>query len=85
MFFKEDGIIQHLNNAKILVQLFTCGAMFEEWMDPNHVQKLSDEDIVKGISGPIKKPYIYNYLLQLFSTMFYPKCQVGVLVQEVFL
>jgi transcription antitermination factor NusG len=53
-FFKEDGIIRRLKDAKILVRFFTYGTMFEEWMDPSDVRKLSGEEILKGLSGPSK-------------------------------
>lgn len=51
-FFKEDGIVRRLKDGKILVRFYTYGAMFEEWMDPSDVRKMSGEEILKGLSGP---------------------------------
>jgi hypothetical protein len=51
-FFKEDGIVRRLKDGKILVRFFTYGTMFEEWMDPSDVRKMSGEEILKGLSGP---------------------------------
>ena len=53
-FFNEDGIIRRLKEGKVLVRFYTYGTMFEEWMDPNDVRKLSNIEILKGLSGPTK-------------------------------
>ena len=51
-FFNEDGIVRRLKDGKILVRLYTYGSMYEEWMDPKDVRKLSSMEILKGLSGP---------------------------------
>ena len=51
-FFKEDGIVRRLKDGKIFVRFYTYGTMFEEWLDPGDVRKLSGEEILKGLSGP---------------------------------
>ncbi|KAL7567763.1 hypothetical protein ACA910_000518 [Epithemia clementina (nom. ined.)] len=51
-FFNEDGVVRRLKDGKILVRFYTYGSMYEEWMDPNDVRKLSSIEILKGLSGP---------------------------------
>uniref|UniRef100_A0A7S3LDT3 SAP domain-containing protein n=1 Tax=Amphora coffeiformis TaxID=265554 RepID=A0A7S3LDT3_9STRA len=53
-FFNEDGIIRRLKEGKLLVRFYTYGTMFEEWLDPTDVRKLSNIEILKGLSGPTK-------------------------------
>lgn len=51
-FYNEDGIVRRLKEGKILVRFYTYGSMFEEWLDPADVRKLSGEEILRGLSGP---------------------------------
>jgi len=51
-FFNEDGIVRRLKDGKIFVRFYTYGTMFEEWLDPSDVRKLSSMEILKGLSGP---------------------------------
>jgi len=51
-FFNEDGIVRRLKDGKIFVRFYTYGSMFEEWMDPEDVRKLTDTEVLKGLSGP---------------------------------
>lgn len=51
-FYNEDGIIRRLKDGKLFVRFYTYGTMFEEWLDPTDVRKLSNIEILKGLSGP---------------------------------
>lgn len=51
-FLNEDGIVRRLKEGKILVRFYTYGTMFEEWLDPSDVRKLSSDEVLKGLSGP---------------------------------
>jgi len=51
-FFDEDGIVRRLKDNKIFLRFYTYGTMFEEWLDPSEVRKLSDEEVLKGLGGP---------------------------------
>ena len=51
-FFDEDGIIRRLKDGMVFVRFFTYGTMFEEWMDPSDVRKLTETEIVDGLGGP---------------------------------
>ena len=51
-FFNEDGIVRRLKDGRILVRFYTYGTMYEEWLDPKDVRKLSSIEILKGLSGP---------------------------------
>lgn len=51
-FFDEDGIVRRLKGGEIMVRFFTYGSMYEEWLDPGDVRKLSDEEVIKGLGGP---------------------------------
>lgn len=51
-FYNEDGIIRRLKDGKLLIRFYTYGTMFEEWMNPGDVRKLSNIEILKGLSGP---------------------------------
>jgi transcription antitermination factor NusG len=51
-FFNEDGIVRRLKDGKIFVRFYTYGTMFEEWLDPADVRKLSSDEIIKGLAGP---------------------------------
>ena len=53
-FFNEDGIVRRLKDGKIFVRFYTYGTMFEEWLDPSDVRKLSNIEILKGLSGPTR-------------------------------
>jgi transcription antitermination factor NusG len=51
-FFNEDGIVRRLKEGKILVRFYTYGTMYDEWLEPGDVRKLSNVEILKGLSGP---------------------------------
>lgn len=51
-FFNEDGIVRRLKEDKIFVRFYTYGTMFEEWMDPSDLRKLSPEELLRGLTGP---------------------------------
>ena len=51
-FFNEDGIIRRLKDGQILVKFWTYGTMYEEWLDPSHVRKLDDKEVLEGLGGP---------------------------------
>jgi hypothetical protein len=53
-FFDEDGIVRRLKDGKVLIRFFTYGSMYEEWLDPSDVRKMSDVEILKGLGGPDK-------------------------------
>lgn len=53
-FFDEDGIVRRLKDGKIFVRFYTYGSMFEEWLDPSDMRKLSEEEVLVGLSGPSK-------------------------------
>lgn len=50
-FFDEDGIVRRLKDGKIFVRFYTYGSMYEEWMQPEDLRKLSNLEILKGLSG----------------------------------
>ena len=51
-FYNEDGIVRRLKDGKIFLRFYTYGSMFEEWMEPGDVRKLTDTEVLKGLSGP---------------------------------
>ena len=51
-FYSEDGIVRRLKGGKVMIRFYTYGSMFEEWLDPEDVRKLSNEEILKGLQGP---------------------------------
>ncbi|GAX22464.1 hypothetical protein FisN_14Hh079 [Fistulifera solaris] len=51
-FFNEDGVIRRLKDGKIMVRFLTYGTMFEEWLDPSDVRKLTELEALRGLSGP---------------------------------
>ena len=51
-FQNEDGIIRRLKDGRILVRFYTYGTMFEEWMAPGDVRKLTELEVLRGLSGP---------------------------------
>jgi transcription antitermination factor NusG len=53
-FFNEDGIVRRLKEGQIFVRFYTYGTLFEEWMDPSAVRKMSPDEILRGLSGPAK-------------------------------
>jgi transcription antitermination factor NusG len=50
-FYNEDGIVRRLKDGQIFVRFYTYGTMFEEWLSPNDVRKLSPEEVLRGLSG----------------------------------
>lgn len=50
-FYNEDGIIRRLKDGRIFVRFYTYGSMFEEWLDPDDVRKLTGEEILRGLGG----------------------------------
>ena len=51
-FFNEDAVVRRLKNKQLFLRFFTYGSMYEEWMNPGDVRKLTDEEVLKGLSGP---------------------------------
>lgn len=51
-YFNEDGFIRRLKDGKIFVRFYTYGTMFEDWLEPKDVRKLSNEEVLKGLVGP---------------------------------
>ncbi|GAX10580.1 hypothetical protein FisN_14Lh079 [Fistulifera solaris] len=51
-FFNEDGVVRRLKDGKIMVRFLTYGTMFEEWLDPSDVRKLTELEALRGLSGP---------------------------------
>jgi hypothetical protein len=51
-FFNEDAVVRRLKNKQLFLRFYTYGSMYEEWMDPGDVRKLTDEEVLKGLSGP---------------------------------
>lgn len=51
-FFDEDGIVRRLKDGKLLIRFFTYGTIYDEWLDPSDVRKLTNIEIVKGLGGP---------------------------------
>jgi transcription antitermination factor NusG len=53
-FFDEDGIVRRLKDGRIFVRFYTYGSMFEEWLNPEDMRKLSEEEAIVGLTGPSK-------------------------------
>jgi hypothetical protein len=53
-FFDEDAIVRRLKGGRIYLRFYTYGSMFEEWLNPEDVRKLSEQEVVMGLSGPNK-------------------------------
>ena len=51
-FYDEEGIVRRLKDGKIMVRFYTYGTMFEEWMNPGDVRKLTELEVLRGLSGP---------------------------------
>lgn len=51
-FYNEDGIVRRLKDGKIMVRFYTYGTMFEEWLLPGDVRKLTELEVLRGLSGP---------------------------------
>lgn len=51
-FYNEDGIVRRLKDGFIFVRFYTYGTLFEEWLDPGDVRKLTAEEIQRGLGGP---------------------------------
>ncbi len=51
-FFNEDAIVRRLKDGKVFLRFYTYGSMYEEWMNPGEVRKLTNIEILKGLSGP---------------------------------
>jgi len=51
-FFNEDAVVRRLKDGKLFLRFYTYGTMYEEWMDPGDVRKLTGEEILRGLSGP---------------------------------
>ncbi|KAG7346176.1 SAP domain containing protein [Nitzschia inconspicua] len=51
-FYNEDGIVRRLKEGMILIRFFTYGTVFDEWLDPSEVRKLTEAEILKGLGGP---------------------------------
>jgi transcription antitermination factor NusG len=51
-FHNEDGVVRRLKGGKILVRFYTYGSMYEEWLAPGDVRKMSSVEILRGLAGP---------------------------------
>jgi len=51
-FIGEDGIVRRLKEGNVLIRFFTYGTMYEEWLNPSDVRKLTEIEIVDGLGGP---------------------------------
>jgi len=51
-FHNEEGFVRRLKEGKIFVRFFTYGTMFEEWLLPSDVRKLTEVEQLRGVSGP---------------------------------
>jgi hypothetical protein len=51
-FFDEDGIVKRLKGEKVMIRFHTYGSMYEQWLDPSDVRKLSDKEVIDGLGGP---------------------------------
>ena len=51
-FLNEDGIVKRLKDGKIKVRFYTYGSLYDEWLEPDEVRKMSNEEILRGLSGP---------------------------------
>ena len=51
-FFDEDGIVRRLKGGKVMIKFYTYGTMYEEWLDPSDVRKLTNVEVLRGLSGP---------------------------------
>lgn len=51
-FYDEDALVRRLKDGKVFLRFYTYGSMYEEWMDPGDIRKLSSIEILKGLSGP---------------------------------
>lgn len=53
-FHGEDGIIRRLKDGKIMVRFFTYGALYDDWLNPGDVRKLSKAEKLQGLTGPME-------------------------------
>lgn len=60
-FFNEDGIVRRLKGGKLMIRFYTYGSMFDEWLDPDDVRKLSDVEVLKGLGGPSQPITQYDF------------------------
>lgn len=51
-FYNEDGIVRRLKDGRIFVRFYTYGTLFEEWLNPGDVRKLTADEVSKGLGGP---------------------------------
>jgi len=61
----EDGTIRRFKNNKMLIRLFTYGSTYDEWILPENLRKLSNLEILKGLSGPSKPINNYDFQNQI--------------------
>jgi len=60
-FKGEDGIVKRLKGEKIKVRFFTYGSTYEEWLDPNEVRKMTQDEVLRGLTGP-SEPITQNQM-----------------------
>lgn len=48
--YGDDGVVRRLKGGKLMVRFYTYGKMYEEWLQPNEVRKLSGDEILRGMS-----------------------------------
>jgi transcription antitermination factor NusG len=51
-FYNEDGMVRRLKEGRVLIRFFTYGTVFDEWLAPSDVRKLTEDEILKGLGGP---------------------------------
>jgi len=53
-FHGEDGIIKRLKGGKVMIRFYTYGSTYDEWLEPQDVRKLGDDEVLRGLAGPTK-------------------------------
>jgi len=51
-FFGEDGIVKRLKEGKIFVRFYTYGSVYDHWLQPEDVRKMSEAEALNGLGGP---------------------------------
>ena len=53
-YFGDDGVVRRLKEGQIFVRFYTYGSTFDVWMQPDDVRKLSNAEMLEGLSGPTR-------------------------------
>lgn len=51
-FEGEDGTVRRLKDGQLMVRMFTYGQVFDEWFNPDAIRKMTDLEVMRGMSGP---------------------------------